>query len=116
MVVDTNTVENAKWGVDCDAWALLRAPGLSVVQKRVPAGGSEVEHYHEYAHQFFFTLSGELTLEVAGARASVGPGQGMSVKPRVPHRLFNLGESPVTYLLISSPNSKGDRVTTAQGG
>ena len=108
--IDSKQVKNVKWGQGCDSWALLRCPTLSVVQKQVPPGCSEVAHYHARAHQFFFVLSGKLALEVDGITHEVGPQQGLSVPPGVTHLLRNRGEQSVLYLLISSPNSQGDRV------
>ncbi len=109
-IVSKDSAEHYTWGAICDGWHLLESAGLSVIQERVPPGGTEVEHSHERAHQFFFVLSGEATLEIAHQKLTLGSQQGFSVPPQVPHRLFNESQQEVSFLVISAPMSHGDRV------
>ena len=109
-IVSTENAEHYIWGGICDGWHLLKSSGLSVIQERVPPGGAEVRHYHERAHQFFFVLSGEATLEVEDKRFVLGPQQGLSIPPKVPHRLLNEAKQDVSFIVVSSPLSHGDRI------
>ena len=109
-IVSNENVEHYTWGSFCDGWHLLKSSGLSVIQERVPPGGAEVKHYHEHAHQFFFVLSGEATMEIKGERVVLGPQQGISVPPKTPHRLLNEARQDLSFLVISAPMSHGDRV------
>jgi mannose-6-phosphate isomerase-like protein (cupin superfamily) len=102
--------EHYVWGDACDGWHLLKTPGLSVIQERVPPGQGEVRHVHQQAQQFFFVLSGEATMELAEKKVVIGPRQGISVAPGTPHRLRNEGNGDLAFLVISSPPSHGDRV------
>ena len=109
-IVSTENAEHYTWGGICDGWHLLKSSGLSVIQERVPPGGAEVRHYHERAHQFFFVLSGEATLEVEDKKVVLGPQQGLSIPPKVPHRLLNEAKQDVSFIVVSSPLSHGDRI------
>ena len=88
-VFSQQNAEHYGWGGDCDGWHLLKSPGLSVIQERVPPGRREVRHYHQHAHQFFFILSGRATLEVDGRSLTLTAQHGCSVPARVPHQLIN---------------------------
>jgi len=58
--------EHYLWGTRCDGWHLVKNPNLSVIQERMPAGASEVRHFHHRSQQFFYMLSGEAAMEVQG--------------------------------------------------
>lgn len=109
-IVSIDNSDRYTWGGNCDGWHLLKADNLSVIQELVPPGGAEIKHYHTRAHQFFFVLAGQATLEIEGKRLTIGPHQGISVPPGIPHRLVNEGEKNLSFLVISSPKSHGDRV------
>jgi mannose-6-phosphate isomerase-like protein (cupin superfamily) len=104
------TAEHYTWGGVCDGWHLVRAPGLSVIQERVPPGGQEIRHYHQQARQFFFVLAGAVVLEVAGTPHPLAALTGLEVPPGVPHQLFNQSDADAVFLVISQPPTAGDRV------
>ncbi len=108
-IVSRDTAEHYTWGEMCDGWHLLKSSGLSVIQERVPPGGAEQMHYHNHAHQFFFVLSGEATLEIDDHRRVLHSQQGISVPPGLPHRLVNEANQDLTFIVISAPQSHGDR-------
>lgn len=105
-----DNAEHYTWGEVCDGWHLLKSPGLSVIQERVPPGGAEVRHYHERAQQFFFVLSGQATLEIDGKPLRLTTQQGVAVPANVSHRLSNESDHEVVFLVVSAPPSHGDRV------
>ena len=107
--ISKQTADHYTWGEDCDGWHLLKVPGMSVVHERVPSGRSEIPHFHQRAHQFFFILAGEATLEVGGTIVRMKPGEGCSVKPQISHVVRNEGTADLEYLLMSAPPSQGDR-------
>ncbi len=113
-VVSKHSAERYVWGGDCVGWHLLKSPGLSVIQERVPPGRGEIRHYHQHAHQFFFILSGCATLEVDGQVLKVAPCQGCSVPPQVPHRLSNEEAADLEFVVVSSPPSHEDRIELKQ--
>jgi mannose-6-phosphate isomerase-like protein (cupin superfamily) len=89
---------------------LVKDNGLSVTEEQLPAGTSEVLHYHEHAQQFFFILSGEAVMEVNGRNIRLASREGLRILPGVPHRISNKSTEPVQFLVISQPASHGDRV------
>ena len=109
QVVDTRTGTHYQWGAASHGWHLLNRPDLSVIQERVPPGDREQRHFHTNSRQFFYVLEGEAVLEVDGSRFELGPGQGLEVSPGTPHQFVNESTGVVTFLVVSSPHSHGDR-------
>lgn len=109
-MISTKTAEHYTWGGCCDGWHLLRAPGLSVIQERMPAGAAEVRHMHERARQFFYVLAGRLTIELDGALQHLCAGEGLEVPPGAAHQALNDSGDDVHFLVVSHPPSHGDRV------
>ncbi|GHD68622.1 cupin domain-containing protein [Jeongeupia chitinilytica] len=109
-VIDTTTAEHYRWGGVCDGWHLVRQAGLSVIEERVPPGGSEVRHAHTQATQFFYVLAGELAIEVDGIEHHVTAGQGLEIAPMQAHQVANLGEIDARFLVVSQPPSHNDRI------
>ena len=109
-IISQENAERYTWGEVCDGWHLLKSGNLSVIQERVPPGGSETRHYHQRSHQFFFVLAGEATIEIEGHSFLLKPRQGISVPPKVSHRLQNQGRENLLFIVISAPMSHGDRV------
>lgn len=107
----SRVAEHYNWGSGCEGWHLLRNAALSVIQERVPAGGSEVAHWHAHATQFFFILCGSASMELEGGSVALHAGEGLAVPPGVVHRFVNRSSEPVDFLVISSPATTGDRTT-----
>lgn len=97
------------WGGDCDGWRLVDRQDLSVIHERMPAGRQEVRHVHAKARQFFFVLSGALTLEVEGERHVLTAGVGLEIAPGLAHQAINAAPEWVEFLVISQPTTQGDR-------
>lgn len=76
----------------------------------MPAGTSEIRHYHNRSKQFFFILSGIMTIEVEGIEYSIKEHEGIEVLPTVPHQVFNKSEDEIEFLVISQPNTRNDKV------
>jgi mannose-6-phosphate isomerase-like protein (cupin superfamily) len=113
MVVSTDIAEHYIWGEICDGWHLLRREDMSVIQERVPAGASEVMHYHIKARQFFYILEGEGVMNFEDRLAVLKKGQGIEVPPEVNHQFKNQSNADVHFLLISMPSARGDRVNVS---
>jgi len=113
-IVSRGCAEHYTWGdtlrEPCDGWHLVRAPELSVIEECMPPGTSEVRHYHVRARQFFYVLSGELTIEVEGQDFVLRGGEGVEVAPGQRHQVMNRGEAGARMLVVSQPRSHGDRV------
>ncbi len=111
--INRQTAEHYVWGADCDGWHLVKQPGLSVIEERLPPETCEVTHHHVHARQFFFVISGELTLEVEGHEYTLRPGDGLEVPPGQKHQAINRGGGEVRMLVVSQPPSHGDRVLSS---
>jgi mannose-6-phosphate isomerase-like protein (cupin superfamily) len=111
------SIENAEhyvWGEICDGWHLLKRDDMSVIQERVPAGGSEVMHYHNVARQFFYILEGEGMMVFEDCEVTLNKGQGLEIPPQVKHQFKNQSDADVHFLVISVPSTRGDRVNQDQ--
>ena len=110
MTVSTENAEHYTWGEICDGWHLLKRADISVIQERVPSGGTEVMHYHEKARQFFYILEGEGSIELEGNIIVLKKGQGKEIAPQVKHQFQNTSNADVHFLVISVPPTRGDRI------
>lgn len=75
----------------------------------MPAGTAERRHVHGRAHQFFYVLAGELTMERDGTTYILSHGQGLEVAPGEPHQARNESRDEIRFLVTSQPPSHGDR-------
>jgi quercetin dioxygenase-like cupin family protein len=89
----------------------VRSTALSVIEERMPPGAHEVRHRHAYARQFFYVLSGTLTMEVDGTRHRLDARTGLELPPGAAHQAINDSNADVQFLVVSTPPSHGDRVT-----
>lgn len=108
-MISTKTAEHYTWGGCCDGWHLLRSTELSVIQERMPPRATEQRHRHRRARQFFYVLSGHLTMELEGVRHDICAGEGLEVPPMSAHQARNDSGDDVHFLVVSQPPSHGDR-------
>ena len=109
-MISKGNAEHYVWGAGCDGWHLVKNPELSVIHERMAPGTSEVQHFHRTSRQFFFVLSGTLSVEINGKRQSLQAQQGIEVLPGVSHQVINETDMDVEFLVISQPPSHEDRV------
>lgn len=109
-LVERSDLIHRTWGVSCDAWELLATADLAVIAESMPPGSSERAHHHERANQFFYVLSGELTVEFEDVTVTAGPRQGVRVPAGLVHKARNEGPHPVEFLAIAGPSNAEDRV------
>ncbi|NIY49113.1 cupin domain-containing protein [Cedecea colo] len=110
MIVSKQNAEHYSWGGDCDGWHLVKGSSLSIIHEKMPAGRTELRHYHCVAQQFFFVLAGELTMELEGEFYVVNAGEGISVPPQARHQARNESLDNTEFLVISEPTTRGDRI------
>jgi mannose-6-phosphate isomerase-like protein (cupin superfamily) len=109
-VVSRDNAEHYRWGVDCDGWYLVKDKQLSVIEEVMPPGAAEIRHYHERSQQFFYILTGEVLMEINGENALIPAGSGVRILPGTRHQIRNPSSSPVRFLVVSQPPSRGDRI------
>ena len=78
----------------------------------MPRDTSEVRHWHARARQFFYVLSGTLTVEVEGQVHRLEPRSGIELPPGTAHQVRNESGEAVEFIVISEPRSHGDRHET----
>ncbi|MGU7782030.1 cupin domain-containing protein [Burkholderia sp. PU8-34] len=109
MIVNTNNTEHYTWREVCDGWILSKSPDLLVIEERMPAGTNERRHFHSKAKQFFYVLSGDLTMEIEGKIHVVPPMSGIEIAPGKLHQARNDSGADVRFLVMSTPSTRGDR-------
>lgn len=98
------------WGAGCDGWRLVRRPGLSLRRERMAPGAAETAHFHRHAHQIFCVLAGELTIWLPESGVlHAAPGAVIEIPPGVVHLVQNRGAGDLHLLLVSAPDTEGDR-------
>ncbi|MGE7841167.1 cupin domain-containing protein [Lysinibacillus sp. NPDC093712] len=110
MKISKEHAEHYHWGNQCNGWHLVKNNKLSVIHERMPANTEEVCHYHHEAQQFFFVLSGKATMEIDGKQIILQANEGIEVPPLHSHQMRNDSQEDVEFLVISQPNSRGDRI------
>ena len=114
MAISFDNAEHYIWGEICYGWHLLKRDDMSVIQERVPAGGTEVMHYHNVARQSFYILEGEGTMVVEDHQMFLQRGEGMEIAPQVKHQFKNQSNADVHFLVISVPSTRGDRINSVR--
>lgn len=76
----------------------------------MPVNTAEVIHYHNQARQFFFILTGIATIQIDDEIIILNPQEGVEVPPLMKHQMRNESNQDVEFLVISRPNSRGDRI------
>lgn len=108
--IDISNAEHYTWGEICEGWYLVNNENLSIIQERVPAGKSEVKHYHNISRQFFFILEGEGTIELPDKIVKLSKNEGLEIPPRTIHKFKNESNRDVIFLVISARKSHGDKI------
>jgi uncharacterized cupin superfamily protein len=112
----TALAQRYSWGEGCDGWHLVRAAGLSIIEERMPPGTREVRHWHARSMQFFYVLSGVLTLEVEGHRHRLAARTGIELPQGTAHQARNDTAADVEFLVISMPPAQADRHEAGPAG
>ena len=110
IVSKDNCIKHYQWGTGCDGWVLADTKELSVKQERMPAQTAEQLHYHRFAQQFFFILTGTASFEVEEEKFTVEAGQGFYIGPGKKHRILNETASDIEFILSSQPSTNNDRI------
>jgi len=112
-VIARSSARHYRWGAGCDGWHLVATDNLSIIEEQMPPGAAEVRHHHQKAQQFFYVLSGVLSIELANEEIDLLPRHGLEIAPATPHRVFNRADVPAEFIVISSPPSHGDRMESS---
>jgi mannose-6-phosphate isomerase-like protein (cupin superfamily)/GNAT superfamily N-acetyltransferase len=98
------------WGDGCDGWWLQQHGHFTVISERMPPNATEIRHYHKQSEQFFYCLSGELSMQLNDQAFTLKSHEGILVPAGVEHQVKNTTATDTNFLVISSPDSHHDRV------
>ena len=108
-MISKDNAEHYVWGDGCDGWYLLNRQDMLVIHEKMPPGTCEKRHFHSVSRQFFFVLKGVLTMELEGEMQHIKALQGLEIPPGAKHQARNDTDSPVEFIVISHPTTRGDR-------
>ena len=79
--------------------------GEAVVIETVvqPKGSVAAAHVHPAQSERFAVKSGKLGMKLGRQKRTLGPGQWLTVEPGTPHRFWNDGDEPVTFVCEIRP-------------
>jgi uncharacterized cupin superfamily protein len=107
---DIENSERYVCGEACDGWILSPDRAMMVIQERMPPLTAEKRHFHEVARQFFYVLSGELTMELDGESHRVPALSGIAMPTAIHHQARNDSSADIRFLVASSRTTRGDRI------
>lgn len=108
-MISKDNAEHYVWGDNCDGWYLVNRQDMLVIHEKMPPGTFEKRHFHSVARQFFFVLQGVLSIELEGETHNIRTQQGLEIPPGSKHQARNDTDSPVEFMVISHPTTRGDR-------
>lgn len=114
-MISRENAEHYIWGDRCDGWLLVHEQDRSIIHEKMPPGTCETRHFHKQAKQFFFVLTGTMTIEAGGVETVLRAHEGLNVPPNLPHQVFNKSGEDLEFLVISQPRTTNDRYP-APGG
>lgn len=75
----------------------------SLAEARVQVGGSTQEHYHRLTEEIYYITGGKGRIRIENEMSEVGPGDAIAIPPGMKHKLWNLGDEPLTLLCCCAP-------------
>lgn len=108
-MISKENAEHYTWGDNCDGWYLVNRRDMLVIHEKMPPATQEKRHFHSLSRQFFFVLSGELTMELEGEMHRLGAQQGIEIPPLAKHQARNDSAHELEFMVISHPTPRGDR-------
>ncbi len=112
MKTNIGLVKKRNWGEGCEAWELFQNSELSIKEERMPPGTSEQKHFHKTAQQFFYVLSGKAEFHIENKTELINDREGIYIPNSKFHFLKNVGAEVLEFLVVSNPDTEGDRFET----
>lgn len=97
------------WGDSGRAWDLVDRPGCRITEEAMGPATAERWHVHDSSRQFFYVLSGSVTVRTPASVVELDEGAGREIDPGTPHQIANRSGRDVRFLVISWPSIPGDR-------
>lgn len=74
-----------------------------LIEIRLVPGGGNALHFHIAFEEQFEAVEGVLHVECDGKHLALQPGEKFIVKRRTPHRFYNPGSTPISFLIEVRP-------------
>lgn len=88
----------------------------SLAEARVPVDGSTQEHYHVRAEEIYFITSGRGRMRIEDEERELGVGDAVAIPPGKKHKLWNIGNEPLTLLCCCAPAYEHDDTMITEEG
>ena len=75
----------------------------------MPVGQEFSNHYHEDMEEVFVILSGNAEILINDRKYSLEQGDAIIIPPLCHHKMRNLGECPVEYLVVGVSQGRGGK-------
>ena len=109
IISKKSALSHYKWGDNCDGWNFVSKPEATIKQELMPPQTAEKLHFHTDAEQFFFILKGEATFLIEGESISVQGNVGLQIYAGQKHKIMNLNNEDLEFILFSYPSTQNDR-------
>lgn len=91
----------------------LPTSNQSLAEASVPVGGQTAEHFHRTSEELYLFTSGMGRIRVGDEEHEVRAGDCVVLPPGIAHKLWALGDEPLTLLCCCAPAySDADTVVT----
>ncbi|HSI84590.1 MAG: cupin domain-containing protein [Candidatus Methylacidiphilales bacterium] len=87
----------------CLAAGAATGGGFTLYEETVPPGSGPPMHVHTREDEGFYILAGEVTIIMGDATHVLHTGDFLFAPRDIPHRFFNSGAVPATFLVMISP-------------
>lgn len=108
-IINRITAKHYKWKDECDGWYYSDRSELSIIAEKMPPNTAEDMHFHKRSKQFFYILSGQAIMRFLSGEITLNAGDGVEIEPNEAHRMVNASGSDLEFLVISMPESHGDK-------
>jgi mannose-6-phosphate isomerase-like protein (cupin superfamily) len=75
----------------------------SLAEARLPVGASTQEHYHAVTEEIYYITSGLGRMRIGDEVRDVRRGDAIAISPGHKHKLWNIGQEPLTLLCCCAP-------------
>jgi quercetin dioxygenase-like cupin family protein len=82
------------------------ADGLLLIEHRNLQKTGPPVHIHPHQEEWFYVIDGQLLLQVADKRTTLGPGESITAPRGIPHGFLPIGDKPVRMLIAFTPAGK----------
>lgn len=93
---------------------LLRGQVQMVNWSRLPMGSSFQSHYHEDMQEVFVMLGGPVEMTVDDSSMKLNSGDAILIEPREVHKMENLSEGSVDYLVFGISLEEGGQTVVVE--